>query len=64
MPKGNPNPSPDTRFSTEREESFTEALTIRITPSMMTWLNSFGDRKSSIVRKALQMYKEHENRLE
>jgi hypothetical protein len=53
MPKGNPNPSPETRFVTDKAESLTEKLTLRLTPSMMQALNDLGDRKNDFVREAL-----------
>jgi hypothetical protein len=57
MPKGNPNPSPATRFIAAGDEPLSEKLTIRITPTMMAWLDSFGDRKNDTVREALAQLK-------
>jgi hypothetical protein len=52
MPKGNPNPNEGTRFKTDRTESLTEKLMLRITPSMMDQIISMPD-KNEFVREAI-----------
>lgn len=53
MPKGNPNPNPGTRFTTDRAEPLTEKLTLRITASMMERLKAMPDNKE-FIRQAIE----------
>lgn len=53
MPKGNPNPNPDTRFTTDRPEPLSEKITLRITASMMEKLKALPDNKE-FIRQAIE----------
>jgi hypothetical protein len=50
----NHNPSPETRFSTDREEPLTENYKIRVTKSMRERLRLLGDRHSEFTREAIK----------
>ena len=52
-PMGNPNPSPETRFVAKGEESCTEQILLRVTPSMFATLKKFGDRRNEFIRQAI-----------
>jgi len=49
----NPNPSIETRFTTENSESLTDKITLRITPSMKAALDVLGDARNNFVRDAI-----------
>lgn len=48
----NKNPSPKTRFKTDREESLTAKLSVRIAPSMLDELKS-QENWQELVREAI-----------
>lgn len=52
MSKGNPSPSPKTRFTTSRDEPLTKQMQLRVTESMWTRLQEL-DNWQEIVRFAI-----------
>jgi len=51
--KGNPNPSPETRFSTDREQPLEHFLGLRINQGMKDALHALGDEKNEFIREAI-----------
>ncbi len=58
----NPNPSPATRFKTDREEPLTKQMNIRVAPSMLAKLKKRKDW-NEFVRQAVKekLEREEEN---
>lgn len=53
MPKGNPNPSPQTRFKLKGDRPLTYVVQVSVDENTRQRLKALGDRKTDFLRAAI-----------